>query len=176
MLDVAVAMKRYAFLGPEFLTWLWYVSENTISLIAQVSGEPAEIFVGNRIVLEKSRRDDVERITIRGDEAQMDEGVLALKKGALVKDVNLVLEIGEQKWTFNINGETFALSGLKTPPTAPVRIVDEMEGAIIEKAALCEKPLEIMQKLFNHFISIRISESWRDEVLSVRKWITEFEM
>lgn len=174
MLDVTVSIKRYSFLGPEFLTWLWWMSETAPEQISKIAEEPAEIFVGNKIVLEKSRRDDVERITIKGDEAQMDEGVLALKKGALVKDVNLVLEIGEQRWTFNVNGETFALSGLKTPPTAPVRIVDEMEGAILEKASLCEKPLEIMHKLFKRFIGLRVSESWKDEVLGVRKWISEF--
>ncbi|WP_028315431.1 hypothetical protein [Desulfatibacillum aliphaticivorans] len=175
MIDVTVSFKRYSFLGLEFLTWLWWATEEDPEQIAKAAGEPAVLYVGNRIVLEKRQREDVERVTIKGDAAQMDEGVLALKKGAQVKDVNLVMEIGDQKWTFNLNGETMAFSTLKTPPTAPVRVVDEMEGAIIEKAALLEKPINVIHNIFSHFIKIRISEGWREELLKVRKWITEFQ-
>ena len=174
MIDVTVSFKRYSFLGLEFLTWLWWATEEDQDQITKASGEPAVLYVGNRIVLEKRQREDVERITIKGDAAQMDEGILAMKKGAQVKDVNLIMEIGEQKWTFNLNGESMAFSTLKTPPTAPVRIVDEMEGAIIEKAALIEKPLAIMHNIFKHFIIMRTSDDWKDELLKVRKWITEF--
>lgn len=176
MLDVIVSFKRYYFLGPEFLTWLWYATENAPQNLSKAADEPMVMVVGNQMGLEKLSREDVERVTIRGDAAQMDEGILALKKGALIRNVNLVLEIGNQKWTFNINGETLALTSLKTPPTAPVRIVDEMEGAIIEKAALCEKPLTIMHALFKYFIKLRVSELWPDEVKSVRKWISEFKI
>lgn len=174
MIDVTVSFKRYAFIGLEFLTWLWWATEEVPEEITKASGEPALLYVGNRIVLEKTQREDVERVTIKGDAAQMDEGILALKKGAQVRDVNLIMEIGESKWTFSLNAQTMAFSGLKTPPTAPVRVVDEMEGAIIEKAAFIEKPLVIMHNIFKHFIAIRISPEWKDEVLKVRKWITEF--
>ncbi len=174
MLDVAVSFKRYSFIGLEFLTWLWWATEEDPDQLTRAAGEPAILFVGNRIVLEKRQREDVERVTIKGDAAQMDEGVLALKKGAQVRDVNLVMEIGEQKWSFNLNGETMAFTTLKTPPTAPVRMVDEMEGAIIEKAAMLDKPLTIMHDIFKHFISVRTSQSWRDEVIKVRQWITDF--
>ncbi|MBI9077890.1 MAG: hypothetical protein JEZ02_21000 [Desulfatibacillum sp.] len=174
MIDVSVSFKRYSFLGLEFLTWLWWATEEDSEQVTRAAGEPAVLYVGNRIVLEKTQREDVERVTIKGDAAQMDEGILALKKGAQVRDVNLIMEIGDSKWAFNLNSETMAFSGLKTPPTAPVRVVDEMEGAIIEKAAFIEKPLTIMHNIFKHFITLRISPEWKDEVLKVRKWIMEF--
>ena len=39
MLDIAVAYNRYAFLGYEFLTWLWFVVEKEPGLPATVEPE-----------------------------------------------------------------------------------------------------------------------------------------
>ena len=40
MLDVNYSFKRYGFLGNEFLTWLWYITENDQKAVAEILGEP----------------------------------------------------------------------------------------------------------------------------------------
>ncbi len=173
MLDAAVALKRYPFLGREFLTWLWFLTETDADAVAEAAGESVVVVVGNRITLEKHRGDDVERVAIRGEAAQMEEGLVALRKGALVSEVNLSVEIADQAYSVNVRGADLAVGSLKTPSTGPVRIVDEMEGAILEKAGLLEKALQVLDSLFYAFIRLRISDAWAEEMKKVRRWVSQ---
>ena len=59
MLDVAISYSRYKFIGYEFLTWLWFVMENQPQLLRQVDNELVSLDVGNRMVLENNRNEDV---------------------------------------------------------------------------------------------------------------------
>jgi len=42
----------------------------------------------------------VETVTIKGDDAGLEEGLLALRKGAVVSEINLAYKSGEQEWSF----------------------------------------------------------------------------
>ncbi|MFH2099343.1 MAG: hypothetical protein ABIJ95_07530, partial [Pseudomonadota bacterium] len=153
--------------------WLWYLTETDADAVAEAAGESVVVVVGNRITLEKQRGDDTERVAIRGEAAQMEEGLVALRKGALVSEVNLVVEIGDQNYSMNVRGADLTVSSLKTPSTGPVRVVDEMEGAILEKAGLLEKALAILDSLFYSFIRLRISDAWEEELPKIRRWVSQ---
>ena len=90
MLDVAVAYNRYKFLGEEFLTWLWFVIEKDQKFIKDFDQDFVGLEVGNRVVFENRSKESDERITIKGDGGGLEEGILALKKGALVTELNMV--------------------------------------------------------------------------------------
>ena len=90
MLDVAVAYNRYRFLGNEFMTWLWFMIDTRQDQLSKFADGLTALEVGNRIDLENRQDEKVERVTIRGDDADLKEGYLALKKGALVTDINLI--------------------------------------------------------------------------------------
>ena len=173
MLDVAVAYRRYQFIGDEFLTWLWYVIENEPNLLSRIDKELASLEIGNRMVLEnRYRKDSGETVTIKGDEANMDEGLLALKKGAMVAEVNLVYRSGDNEWRFNLKGESLNFSSLKTPETGNIETKDDMEGAVIEKVYLCEKTINLINGLFRHFIKLRVSNAWTAKTVpAIRKWV-----
>ena len=74
MLDVAVAYNRFKFIGSEFLTWLWYKLDTDPHFIDQLISEPCSLSVGNRLVLENHLRQATETITIKGDDAGLEEG------------------------------------------------------------------------------------------------------
>jgi len=172
MLDVAVSYNRYKFLGYEFLTWLWFVMEKQSELLRKIDPELMSLEVGNRIVLENHRKDTEESITIQGDQAGLEEGTLALRKGAVVTELNLVYKSGNHEWRFSVKGESLHLSGLKTPQTGPVENKEDMEGALLEKVFLYEKALALVHNLYKEFVSQRLSPKWEKEVvLQIRKWI-----
>ena len=62
-----------------------------------------------------------EKISIKGDKAGLEEGTTALKKGALVTELNLLCKMGEEEeYKFTIKGESFNITGLKPrPPKLP---------------------------------------------------------
>lgn len=173
MLDIAVAYRRYQFIGDEFLTWLWFVIEQDAPLLRRLDNEMASLEIGNRMVLEnRYRKDSGETVTIKGDEANMDEGLLALKKGAMVAEVNLVYRSGDHEWRFNLKGESLNLSSLKVPETGKVETRDDIEGAVIEKVYLCEKITNLINAVFAHFIKLRVSNDWSAKTVpAIRKWI-----
>lgn len=172
MLDVAVAYNRFKFLGDEFLTWLWFVVERDPSILKKLEPEFTAFEIGNRIVLKKRHKKAVERITIKGEDVDLDEAMLALKKGALVAEFNLICSSGQQKWQFTLKGESLNISSLKTPPTAPAEGQDDLEATVLEKIFLYDKILQFLEKLYKHFIKLRISNNWqRREMVLIKKWI-----
>jgi len=172
MLDISVSYNRYKFLGNEFLTWLWYVIENDPERIERSEKELISLEIGNRIVLENTRKNALETITIRGDDAGLEEGILALRKGALVIELNLFYKSGDQEWYFTIKGESLNISSLKLPHTGKIETHKDLEGIVIEKAYLINKVIQSIDNLFKQFIKSRVSTDWIEKVVPlIRQWI-----
>jgi hypothetical protein len=174
MLDVAIAYNRYRFLGNEFLTWLWYTLENRSAQLAKIDADLSALEIGNRMVLENRRSEGVETITIKGDDAGLEEGLLALRKGALVTEMNLIYRSGDNTWQFNIKGESLNLSSFKTPETAGTQKQEDIEGAVLEKIFLYEKVILFIEGAFRHFVRLRISENWdKNNITQIKQWINK---
>ncbi len=172
MLDIAVSYNKYKFLGYEFLTWLWYVIENDREWLNDQDPELVTLDIGNCIVLENREKGGVERISIKGDDAGLEEGVMALDKGAFVVETNLVYKTGDNEWRFTLKGESFNVSNLKPPEVSALETEDEFEGLVLEKMYLYEKVFLLIDKLYSAFIEIRLSEEWKSGVIvKMRKWI-----
>jgi len=172
MLDISVSYNRYKFLGYEYLTWLWFVVENDPDTIRNLEQEPVSLEIGNRIVLVNKKKDAVESITIKGDDAGLEEGMLALRKGAVVAEINLLLKANDQQWRFTIKAESLHFAGFKVPPTGPVKTEEDLEGAVLEKAYLYDSAMQCMDKLYKQFITLRVSEDWPNKVVPlVRQWM-----
>ena len=177
MLDLAIAYTRYRFLGNEFLTWLWYLIENEKYFSLLKSGEPesADPFllgIGNRLVLENRQNEGLETITIKGDDAGLEEGVLALSKGALVSEINLKYGEGSQQWGFTLKGESLNISNLKFPDPKIVETRQDVEAAALDKIFMTEKIVNLIENLFGRFVKQRLSPRWEDQVMvEIRKWI-----
>jgi len=172
MLDVAVAYHRYQFMGEEFLTWLWFIIEKNHDLIKTFDKDFVALEVGNRIVFENHRQENAERLTIKGDSASLEEGIVALKKGALVTELNVVYRSSELTWQFTLKGESLNISSLNIPSTGSAESEEDLEGVVLEKIFLFEKSLKLLENLFSHFAKLRVSDNWQSkEVSRIRKWI-----
>jgi hypothetical protein len=172
MLDVSVSYNRYKFLGYEYLTWLWFIIEREHETIESATDNAVTLNLGNRIVLENKKKDAVESVTIKGDEAGLEEGMLALKKGAVVTELNLIFRTGDQDWRFTLKGESLHLVGFKCPKTGVVESEEDLEGAVLEKVYLCEQAIQTMDKVFRMFISLRVSNDWNRKIVPrMKKWI-----
>lgn len=174
MLDIATAYNKYKFLGNDYLTWIWFLIEtdqNITSLIA--SKESVSFEIGNSIVLENVLGDkSKEKITIKGDQAGLEEGTTALKKGAFVTQINLICKINEDEYRLTIKGESLNITGLKTPKIDLSRDEDETEAILLEKAFLTFNLLNVIDTLFLKFIELRISDDWYSrEFNKIKEWI-----
>jgi hypothetical protein len=172
MLDIAVAYNRYRFLGNEFLTWLWFAIENDPDSIRRCDPDLVHLHVGKRMVLENKRANSKENITIKADDAGLEEALLALSKGALVTDLHLLYKSGPVEWQFSIKGEGLNFSALKLPETGLLETREDMEGILLEKFYLYEKATDFLDKAFALFIGLRLSEAWSGRILpEMRNWL-----
>ena len=172
MLDVAVAYRRYQFLGEEFLTWLWFTIEKNQKLIKKFDNDFVALEVGNRVVFENRRKDSAERVTIKGDGASLEEGILALKKGALVTELNMVYKSAELMWQFTLKGESLNISSLSVPSIGSPESDEDIEGFLLDKIFLYDKLLQLLKHLYTYFVKLRVSNTWGSkEVPQIRKWI-----
>ena len=171
MLDVAVAYNRFKFLGDEFLTWLWFVIDQDQAILREADPDVTSLEIGNRIVLEKRLKKTAERMTIKGENAGLEEAMLALQKGALVAELNLVYRSAGQKWQFTLKGESLNLSSTKTPKIAAPESPDDMEGVVLEKIFLYDKILQFLEKVYKTFIKYRLSDNWQKHTVPlIKKW------
>lgn len=167
MLDIAIAYNKYKFLGNEFLTWLWYaVSTHKFNMTLEI---------GSKLIMENSTNDAVERLVITGDNANFDEALLALRKGAQVAEMQLLyFNDVNQKWTFSLKGESLSFTGLKLPETALTHSMqqdeNDTEAKILDRMDLIEKISCVLEDIFKQFIKLRIGGSWNSTVNEMRQW------
>ena len=173
MLNIAVAYSRYKFLGNEFLTWLWFMIETDQGRLRKYDTGLVSLTVGNRLVLENTNNNAKETVTIKGDNARLEEGLVALAKGAVVTEIHIAYKTGAQNWEFSLKGESLNISNLKLPETGPVETPDDLEGVVLEKVYLIEKVVGLINNFFSHFIHLRVSNTWDNQTASrIRKWAT----
>jgi len=172
MLDVAIAYNRYKFIGNEFLTWLWFTIDTNQHFFKTVDETITSLYLGNRIVLENNINDSSESITIKGDDAGLEEGLLSLRKGAVVIEMNLSYKTENQDWKFTLKGKNLSFSGLNVPETGPVETKADIEGMVLEKVYLYEKAIELVSRLFNIFLKLRFSVEWNQKIVpDIKNWI-----
>ena len=177
MLDIATAYNKYKFLGNDYLTWIWFLIENNHNISSIINSKDIiTLEVGNSIVLENKLGDkSKEKITIKGDQAGLEEGTTALKKGAFVTQINLICKINEDEYKFTIKGESFNITGLKTPRTQILKNEDEIEGLVLEKAFLGFNIFKVIDTLFLKYIEQRTSDEWNHKGLQdLKNWIESF--
>lgn len=176
MLDIATAYNRYKFLGHEFLTWLWYLIETDGHRLGQPHAPPIVLALGKRIVLENPREDHAEKVTIKGDYANFQAGILPLRQGSLVTELSLEAKSAEMTWEFNLKGESLSVSTMKMSTTGPIESLDDVEGALLEKVYLLETILQFIDTLFERFLKIRVTNDWNERVVpQIRQWVIKNE-
>jgi hypothetical protein len=149
--------------------------KNPEALTSAASPSSAVLKPGHRMVLEHRGRDSLrETVTIRGSDAGLEEGRLALHKGALVTELHLVATIGDHQWQWSLKGESFDVIGLKVPSSAPVQHADEVEGAVIERLHHVNTLFNLIDTLFGFFVRVRLSSEWSaTTVPAMRRWIAD---
>ena len=177
MLDLAVAYNRYRFLGDEFLTWLWFLIETDQNAFRSIDPDCTAVEIGNRVVLENRKKKSLERITIKGDDAGLEEGRLALKKGALLAELSLIYKTSENQWQFSIKGESLNLSNLKVPGPALPQSPEEVEYFLLNKTEYINIINNFIKTAFKTFMRVRITKKWSVQVApNIKKWVRSVEV
>lgn len=168
-----VTSTSVLWLGREFLTWLWYKSEERNGTIDIPSMGENEIVFLQRLVLASGEREYSETVVCQGLHSDMKEGREALRQGKKIKEARLNLIQDAAKWEFTFKADAFQFQSLKLPAVMDLEDETDREGRNIERIYLLEKVMDTMDKLFACFFQLRNSVLWEAEELPrIGKWLS----
>jgi len=166
-MGVLEQMTRRAFVGEEFLTWLWYLSETTREPIRVPKIGECQIAMGQEIIL-CDEATDAQTVVLRGDMPSASaEAREALASGKRLRRAKIFLTVEGVQWACTIVGTTLAISGLRVPsPTGA-----DFDAHCLFRLDAIERVSHALQWLFEHFLERRLDpKRWETELRSLSKW------
>ena len=158
--------------GREFLTWLWFKSEERGGAVMIPDlGDTGVAFL-RRIVLESGDGDYSESVVCQGLHSDMKEGKEALRRGKKIKEARIKLTRDTMDWEFTLKADYFHFQSMKLPVAPEEEEEGEADGRTLERIYLMETATGIMDRLFELFLTVRRSPGWiTEELPRMEKWL-----
>ncbi len=163
-----------AFLGREFLTWLWFKSEERGGAVLIPGTGDVEVLFVRRLILEAGEGEYSESVTCQGLHADLKEGKAAIREGKKIKEARVALGVGTDQWELTLKADRFQFQSVKLPTGMAMSEEEdeEKEGRILERIYLTERVLNTVDQLFAAFLAKRLSGQWSDEEIPrMKKWV-----
>lgn len=156
-MDFVELINQKMFLGQEFLTWLWRMSERD-GQIELPGGELLTIYLGELLVLGPAQGAEGNRVTVRGKEASLAEAREGLRRGKLVEAIRLGMELEGDEYWLTLKAQSLEVSSLKLPPVAPSEEPEGLAGRLMERAYLLDAALGAVDGLYQVFLTGRLED------------------
>ncbi len=155
------------YIGPEFLTWLWWRSDEDPRF---VHADGTEVFVHVDEHLEfRGERAASRRTVLRAGlpGASMDARA-ALKSGKLVFAARLLIARGEDEVHFTLRAEDLEVSGVRLPAAEEGNPRERLEGSLES----LERFWDDLDLCFATFLERRTGGggTWAEDVDRIRRW------
>lgn len=162
--------ERFAFLGREFLTWLWFESERNNGMVEAANVGAIRVEFGQRLVLE-SGGNVREGSTVQAEAPhQTEEARTALRVGKKVTRARLILERGERQFQLGIDAESLTYSGVKLPS----ELSGKDDQRLDERLKLLDELEGMVDDLYMTFVMLRRDEkAWGKVREDIRTWVSQ---
>ncbi|NQS71316.1 MAG: hypothetical protein HQQ73_04050 [Desulfobulbaceae bacterium] len=176
-MDLVDLITEKRFLGQEFLTWLWYKSEEHGGSIYLPGRGDVLVVFEKHMLLEYGEGEEREKVICRGLQTELKEARAGLSLAKKPEQARLRLGWGDQEFGVTLTAAVFEFRNIRLPKT--VDRADEGEGPehlearLLERIALFELLCSLVVDLFALFIDIRASQQWPQELAGIRTWIAE---
>ncbi len=172
-----IAEKR--FLGQEFLTWLWWKSEERGGVVNLPGAGDIVVVFEKHMLLEYGEGDSNESLICRGLQTELQEARTGLVMGKKLEQARIQLVHNDYEWNFTMAGALMEFRNVKLPKTGGESgnsdNPEEKEGMILERIFLFEELERLVLELFRLFLQIRVGVEWREELLKIRGWVNKAE-
>jgi hypothetical protein len=170
--EAAIKKGDASDIGREFMTWLWFKSEERNGRISLSPGDEVELNFLKRIVLEAGEGEYSQGVVCHGIHAELKEGKEAIRQGKKVKEAGIKLMHNQNEWEFTLKADNFHFQSLKLPIAEWQEAEDDPSGKMLERIYLIENAAKAMDQLYDYFLNIRYSAQWEEtEVKLLAKWL-----
>ncbi len=175
--DRLALIQEKAFLGREFLTWLWYRAELRGGSV-DIPGEgDVAVNLERFIVLDTGEGTARESVTCKGPSTELREAKTGLSMGKKVARAHIRLGRNDDQWLLTVDGKTLDVTSLKIKRGLSSNDDQEdddlaLEARAIEKAHMLFRAYETLDLLFKTFLEIRLDPNeWQEESRGLKKWL-----
>jgi hypothetical protein len=174
-MDLVDLIQEKRFLGQEFLAWLWFKTEERGGTVALPGTGDVQVIFEKHMLLEFGEGENSEKVICRGLQTELKEARAGLLMGKKPEQARIRLARGDYEFSVTLTASTMEFRNVRLPKT--VGESDEkddqqsQEGRILERIALFEQLLELINDLFRLYLGIRASDIWQDELKKMRKWV-----
>ncbi|BBH51868.1 hypothetical protein [Fluviispira sanaruensis] len=156
-----------AFLGREFLTWLWFKSETQNHKIMLKNYENFHLYIDDKLVLSSSSGSVRENSLKGGTPAYAYEAGSALGSGKLVHEAKFILQDSERQWCFSILGEDLSLRAIRLPAVSEA----DSRAHISQRIIYMQLLTDLIDELYKEYLQLRLSVQFQEELSNIRIWI-----
>lgn len=171
-----IAEKR--FVGQEFLTWLWWKSEERGGSIEVPGFGDISVVFEKHMLLEYGEGESSEKLICSGLQTELQEARTGLQVGKKLEQARLKITKSDQEYNFTLAAALMEFRNVKLPKTAGTEgeenaSPEEIEGMILERIYFFEELIRTVNDLFRMFLEIRTGSEWIEELQKVRTWIAK---
>lgn len=169
----SLKQEEAASIGREFITWLWFKSQERSGRIS-LKNEEVELNFVKRIALTAGEGEYSQGVVCHGIHSELKEGKEAIRQGKKVTEAGIKLISDQNEWEFTLKADTFYFQSLKLPPAEWQEAEEDPSGKMLERIYLIEKAANAVDKLFDTFLSVRFSSRWEENELKlIAKWLRQ---
>lgn len=171
-----IAEKR--FVGQEFLTWLWWKSEERGGSIEVPGYGDIVVTFEKHMLLEYGEGESSEKLICSGLQTELQEARTGLQIGKKLEQARIKIVKNDYEYNLTLAAALMEFRNVKLPKTAETEAdqnsnPEEVEGMILERVYLFENLINTVNDLFRMFLEKRTGSEWREELENVRLWITK---
>ena len=173
-MDLVDIIEEKRFLGQEFLAWLWFKSEERGGSIELPGRGDILVVFEKHMLLEYGEGPESEKLICRGLQTELREARAGLALGKKPEQARIKIGSDDYEFSITLTAATMEFRSVRLPKTAGTEDGDDpegFEGQALERIALFEEGIELVNELFRLFISIRASRGWSDELVKLRAWV-----
>ncbi|HOH56525.1 MAG TPA: recombination-associated protein RdgC [Smithellaceae bacterium] len=164
--------EDFTLIGREFLTWLWFKSEERNGAIALAKTDEVQLQLLKRIALEAGEGEYSQGVVCSGLHAELKEGKEAIRQGKKVKEAGILLHRDRDEWEFNFKADAFYFQSLRMPAADPPETQEDTEGILLERIYRIENAVRTIDRLYESFLTLRFSPEWtKNEKPRLAAWL-----
>jgi recombination associated protein RdgC len=177
-MDLVDLIVEKRFLGQEFLTWLWWKSEERGGSVELPGEGDITVVFEKHMLLESGEGESTEKIVCTGLQAELQEARTGLQMGKKLEQARIVIGHNDYEYSFTLAAALMEFRNVRLPKTEATENdksdnPEEVEGMILERIYLFEELIKLVNALFRMFLNVRLGEAWRDELQKLRHWVAK---
>jgi hypothetical protein len=166
-MDLIDLIESHRFLGPEFLTWLWYRSEMHDGMMPLGGRKACELAIDDKITLEADMVETEQSVLKGGAPAVTPEAREALRQGKVPTQARIRIHHDGLEYYFTLKAAALQLSGVKVPTI----LTKEDDDKFYERMNYLEVVENVVDHFYGEFMGVRLSPKWGEVTELMRAWV-----